>query len=415
MGPTLSKASTIFGKELTFVDNTPELFEKLQAAGKSEDWLFEIGTHVSKYADQLVKALTDFCKDEDNKEQLQAELSSGKVGVLIVPSTKNDVYWNIEDGTLWMETKEGWFGGYMDSYSAECLTQKLGKNDAMALNTRKSLKAAQREIDQAMRDASAIFGKELVWVDNFQELYDRLKKANKSDDWLWKLGEPLQAYPKRAAKTFAEFCKDVDNKEQLEAELSSGKIGVRIVDNSKNDAYWCIEDGVLWMETKEGWFGGYMDSYNNECLATKLGKSDSMPLNTRKSLKSVQPKIDALLKTVSTSFGKELQWIDNYQELYDKLKKANKSEDWLWKLGEPLLNYPTQLAKAMAQFCKDADNKEALEEVLTTGKIGVRIVDNSKNDAYWFIEEGTLWMETKEGWFGGYIDSYSPDLLEKKL
>jgi len=295
------------------------------------------------------------------------------------------------------------------------LTQKLGKNDAMALNTRKSLKAAQREIDQAMRDASAIFGKELVWVDNFQELYDRLKKANKSDDWLWKLGEPLQSYPKRAAKTFAEFCKDVDNKEQLEAELSSGKIGVRIVDNNKNDAYWCIEDGVLWMETKEGWFGGYMDSYNNECLATKLGKSDSMPLNTRKSLKSVQPKIDALLKTVSTSFGKELQWIDNYQELYDKLKKANKSEDWLWKLGEPLLNYPTQLAKAMAQFCKDADNKEALEEVLTTGKIGVRIVDNSKNDAYWFIEEGTLWMETKEGWFGGYIDSYSPDLLEKKL
>jgi len=84
-------------------------------------------------------------------------------------------------------------------------------------------------------------------------------------------------------------------------------------------------------------------------------------------------------------------------------------------LGEPLLNYPTQLSKAMAQFCKDADNKEALEEVLTTGKIGVRIVDNSKNDVYWFIEEGTLWMETKEGWFGGYMDSYSSDLLEKKL
>jgi len=415
MGPTLAKASTIFGKDLTFVDNTPELFEKLQASGKSEDWLFEIGTHVSKYADQLVKALTEFCKDEDNKEQLQAELSSGKVGVLIVASSKNDEYWNIEDGTLWMETKEGWFGGYMDSYNAQCLTQKLGKSDAMPLNTRKSLKAAQHAIDQSMRDASAIFGKELVWIDNFQELYDLLKKANKSDDWLWKIGEPLQNYPQRAATTLAEFCKDLDNKEQLEAELSSGKIGVRIVASSKNDEYWCIEDGVLWMETKEGWFGGYMDSYNNACLATKLGKSDSMPLNTRKSLKSVQPKIDALLKTVSTAFGKELQWVDNYQELYDLLKKANKSDDWLWKMGEPLLNYPTQLSKAMAQFCKDADNKEALEEVLTTGKIGVRIVDHSKNDLYWCIEEGTLWMETKEGWFGGYMDSYSSDLLEKKL
>jgi len=415
MGPIISKASVLFGKELTFIDNTPELFEKLQASGKSEDWLFELGTHVSKYADQLVKALTEFCKDEDNKEQLQAELSSGKVGVHIVPNTQNDVYWNIEDGTLWFETKEGWFGSYMDAYSAECLTQKLGKNDAMALNTRKSLKASQPEIDKAMREASTVFGKELVWIDNFQELYDRLKKANKSDDWLWKLGEPIKNYPKKAALTLSEFCKDLDNKEQLEAELSSGKIGVRIVDNSKNDVYWSIEDGVLWMETKEGWFGSYMDAYSNEALATKLGKSDSMPLNTRKSLKSVQPKIDTLLKDVSTSFGKELQWIDNYQELYDRLKKSGKSDDWLWKLGEPLLNYPSQLAKAFSQFCKDADNKEALEEVLTTGKVGVRIVDNSKQDVYWFIEDGTLWMETKEGWFGSYIDAYNSDALEKKL
>jgi len=359
--------------------------------------------------------LGEFCKDEDNKEQLHAELPSGKVGVQIVPSNKNDVSWNIEDGTLWFETKESWFASYMDAYSAECLTQKLGKNDAMALNTRKSLKAIQREIDQAMREASSAFGKELVWVDNFQELYDVLKKASKSDDWLWKLGEPILNYPKKAAKTLAEFCKDLDNKEQLEAELSSGKIGVRIVASSKNDVYWNLEDGVLWMETKESWFGSYMDAYSSECLGTKLGKSDSMPLNTRKSLKAIQPKIDALLQEASKAFGKELQWIDNYQELYDILKKSGKSEDWLWKLGEPVLNYPTQLSKALSQFCKDADNREALEEVLTTGKVGVRIVDSSKQDVYWFIEEGTLWMETKESWFGSYLDAYNSDLLEKKL
>jgi len=356
-----------------------------------------------------------FCKDEDNKEQLQAELSTGKVGVRIVPSTKNDDYWCIEDGHLWMETKEGWFGGYMDYYSADNLTQKLGKSDSMPLNTRKSLKAAQANIDQAVRAASTAFGKELVWIDNYQDLFDKLKKSGKSDDWLWKLGEPLTSYPQRAAKTLAEFCKDVDNKEQLEAELSTGKIGVRIVENSKNDDYWCIEDGTLWMETKENWFGGYMDYYSNDNLTQKLGKSDSMPLNTRKSLKAAQPKIDDLIKTASTAFGKELQWIDNYQELYDKLKKSGKSDDWLWKLGEPLTGYPTQLVKAFAEFCKDADNKEALEEVLTTGKVGVRIVENSKNDDYWCIADGTLWMETKENWFGGYMDYYNSGLLEKKL
>jgi len=412
---TVKKASAIFGKDLTFIDNTPELFEKLQAAGKSEDWLFELGTHVSKYADQLLKTMAEFSKSEENKEQLQAELTSGKVGVLIVPSNKSDVYWGIEDGTLWMETKEGWFGSYMDYYNTENLASKLGKNDSMPLNTRKSLKSVAAKIDEAVRDASKAFGKELVWVDNYQELFDKLKKSGKSDDWLWNLGVPLLTYPQKAAKTLAEFCKDSDNREQLEGELSSGKFGVRLVESSKSDVYWAIEDGVLWMETKEGWFGSYIDYYNAENLGTKLGKSDSMPLLTRKSLKNASTKINDLLSAVSTSFGKELQWIDNNQELYDKLKKSGKSEDWLWKFGDVLVVYPTQLAKAFAIFCKDADNKEALEEVITTGKVGVRIVDSSKSDVYWAIEEGVLWMETKEGWFGSYMDYYNAESLEKKL
>jgi len=337
------------------------------------------------------------------------------VGVLIVPSNKSDVYWGIEDGTLWMETKEGWFGSYMDYYNTENLASKLGKNDSMPLNTRKSLKSVAAKIDEAVRDASKAFGKELVWVDNYQELFDKLKKSGKSDDWLWNLGVPLLTYPQKAAKTLAEFCKDSDNREQLEGELSSGKFGVRLVESSKSDVYWAIEDGVLWMETKEGWFGSYIDYYNAENLGTKLGKSDSMPLLTRKSLKNASTKINDLLSAVSTSFGKELQWIDNNQELYDKLKKSGKSEDWLWKFGDVLVVYPTQLAKAFAIFCKDADNKEALEEVITTGKVGVRIVDSSKSDVYWAIEEGVLWMETKEGWFSSYIDNYNSERLEKKL
>jgi RNA recognition motif-containing protein len=415
MAPTVQKASACFGKELTWVDNTPELFEKLQAYKKSEEWLFELGTHVSKFADQLLKAFTEFCKNEDNKEQLQAELTSGKVGVRIVDSSKPDEYWFLEDGTLWMETKEGWFGSYMDNYNAVNLEQKLGKSDSLPLNTRKNLKESQTKIDQAVKNASTAFGKDLLWIDNFQELYDKLKKYGKSEDWLWKLGEPLVTYSQRAAKTLAEFCKDADNKEQLEAELTSGKIGVRIVDSSKQDEYWFLEDGTLWMETKEGWFGSYMDNYNADNLATKLGKNDSMPLNTRKNLKQNIPKIDQAAKDASTAFGKELTWIDNFQELYDKLKKYGKSEDWLWKLGEPIVTYSQRAAKTLAEFCKDADNKEQLEAELTSGKIGVRIVDNSKQDEYWFIEDGTLWMETKEGWFGSYMDNYHAANLATKL
>jgi len=242
---------------------------KLQASGRNEDWLFQIGDHYSKYAVQLVKAFETFNKNEDNKEQLQAELTSGKVGVRIVDSSKNDEYWSIEEGVLWMETKEGWFGSYMDNYNAELLEKKLGKSDTMPLLTRKSLKEVQSKIDAAMKQASTAYGKELIFIDNFQEIYDKLSKT-KNEDWLHHLGERILSYPNQLSKAFADFCKDTDNKEALEEVLTTGKVGVRIVDNSAHDKYWAIEDGVLWMETKEGWFSSYMDNYNADSLERKL-------------------------------------------------------------------------------------------------------------------------------------------------
>jgi len=411
-GP-VKKASEAFGKELTFVDNTSELFEQLQASGKGEDWLFNLGGVLVPYADQFAKAITAFCANADNKEQLEAELTTGKFGVRLAAADKEDVYWCLEEGTLWMETKAGWFGSYMDYYDADRLAKKLGKGDSMPLNTRKSLKQAQPVIDKHVQQASKAFGKELTWVDNYQELFDKLKANGKGDDYLWSLGEPLEKYAEQIAKGLTEFCKNNDNKEQLEAELTTGKVGVRLVDG--DDEYWRLENGTLWMETKPGWFGSYLDYYDAPRLTTKLGKSDSMPLNTRKSLKEAQGKIAKSVQEASKAFGKELTWVDNYQELFDKLKANGKGDDYLWKLGEPLEKYAEQLAKAFANFCKDADNKEALEEVITSGKVGVRLVDASKQDEYWGIEDGTLWMESKEGWFGSYLDYYDSERLEKKL
>jgi len=140
-----------------------------------------------------------------------------------------------------------------------------------------------------------------------------------------------------------------------------------------------------------------------------------MPLNTRKSLKAAQDKIDKNMKDSSMLFGKELTWIDNYQELFDRLKKSGRGDDWLWKLGDQIAPYTLQLSKVFSTFCKDTDNKEALEEVLTTGKIGVRIIDDKAQDQYWCIADGILWMETKAGWFGSWLDNFSSDKLEKKL
>jgi len=262
-------ASEAFGKELTFIDNTSELFEKLQAQGKSEDWLFDLGKHITPYVEQFAKMMVAFCKNPDNKEQLEAELTTGKFGVRIVDGSTSEEYWALDEGTLWMETKPGWFSNYIDYYDAARLERKLGKSDAMPLNTRKSLKEAHVIIEKAVQEASKLFGKELTWVDNFQELYDKLK-VNKSPDYLWKLGEPLILYPKQLVKTFTVFCKDPDNKEALEEVLTSGKVGVRIVSSDKSDVYWSIEDGTLWMDAKEGWFGNYIEYYDSDRLEKKL-------------------------------------------------------------------------------------------------------------------------------------------------
>jgi len=285
------------------------------------------------------------------------------------------------------------------------------------LKTRKSIKAALEGAIADTKKASEAFGKELTFIDNTAELFEKLQAANKGEDFLFELGSKLKPYVAQFAKVMIEFCKNSDNKEQLEAELTTGKFGVRLQAAEKStDDYWCLEDGVLWMETKEHWFGFYIDNYDVDRLCQRLGRGDSMHLNTRKNLKAAQPKIDDAMKAASKSFGKELTWIDNYQTLYDKLKASGKPEDALWKIGDQIALYPQQLAKVFATFCTDADNKEALEEVLTSGKAGVRFQDPTKsNDEYWCIEDGTIWMETKEHWWGFYLDSYDADKIEKKL
>jgi len=262
-------ASKAFGKELTFEDNTTELFEKLQSAGKSEDWLFNLGNTLATYFEQFSKSMTDFCKNAANKEQLEAELTTGKFGVMITDTDTNE-YWRIENGTLWMLTTTGYFGSYLNYFDVDRLTKILGKSDAMPLNTRKNLSEAQKQIQKNIETASKVFGKELSWVDNNQELYDALKSAGKSEDYLYTFGNSLVEYSKQLATTFTSFCKDPDNKEALEEVLTAGKVGVKICDNNKNEEYWVIEDGILWMETKPGYFGSYLNYFDQERLERKL-------------------------------------------------------------------------------------------------------------------------------------------------
>jgi len=264
------KASSAFGKELTFVDNTAELFEKLQAAGKSEDYLFQMGDTVATYLEQFSKTMQEFCKNASNKEQLEAELTTGKFGLKITDTDTNE-YWRLEEGTLWMLTSTGYFGSYLSYFDIDRLCKILGKTDALPLNTRKNLADNQKKIQENIEKASKLFGKELSWVDNYQELYDKLKAAQKSEEYLWTFGDQITAYSAQLVAAFTVFCKDADNKEALEEVLTAGKVGVRIVDaNKSTDDYWVIEDGILWMETKPGYYGSYISYFDSDRLEKKL-------------------------------------------------------------------------------------------------------------------------------------------------
>jgi len=271
-------------------------------------------------------------------------------------------------------------------------------------------------INTAMTAASKSFGKQLTWINNDQEIYDKMKAANKSEDYLWALGDPLKAYAVQFNTAMTEFCKNEDNKQQLETELSTGKIGLKFApEDQTNDKYWVLEEGCLYMETKVGYFGSWLSYFDSERLCGILGSADPMPLNTRKNLKLANVQMTKDLAAVSKLFGKELSWVDNHQDLFDKLKAAGKANDYLWTMGNVLKQYTAQLLIAFTAFCKDKDNKEALEEVLTAGKVGVRIPAEGGDDKYWVIEDGTLWMESKIGYFGSWLSYFDADRLEKKL
>jgi len=283
----------------------------------------------------------------------------------------------------------------------------------LPLKTRKSIKTAIEKAEASMKKASAAFGKELSLVDNTSELYEKLVAASWSESQLFEIGDSFGPYFEQFAKTMTEFCKNPDNKEQLEVELTTGKVGVRLVEN--NEKWWVLDEGVLWMEASSYQFGtSYLTNYDVARLANILGKADSMPLNTRKSIKDAQAKIDKAIAAASKSFGKELSWVDNYQELYDKLKKESWQDSNLFELGNYVVYYPEQLAKTFEKFCKDTDNREALEEVLTSGKVGVRLVET--NEKWWSLVDGCLWMDAVAYQFGSsYISNYDAEKLERIL
>jgi hypothetical protein len=405
---TMSKINKFYGQDLTWIDNTQEIYETLKGAGRSENDLYKLGDVIITYVNQFNTELTKFCKDADNKEQLQNELTSGQVGLRI---STDDKYFELEEGTLWLQTKQNIWGSWLTEFNTDKLEKILGLTDQVPLITKKNLKKANATITGVITKLSKVYGSDLIWVDNNQEIYEGLKSSGKSDNDLYKLGDVIVAYVNQFNTEFTKFLKDPDNKEQIQIELSSGQVGVRLTD--KNDEYFALVDGALWLETKSNIWGSWLTEFNSDRIEKILGRGDPQPLITRKNVKKTRIAIDNTMNKVKAVFGAELSWAENTQELYETLKTAGKSENDLYKLGDQIVLYVNQFNTEIAKFCKDKDNKEALQEVLSAGQVGIRIV--SSGPKKWIIEDGALWMETTTNVWGSWITEFNAPELEKIL
>jgi len=117
---------------------------------------------------------------------------------------------------------------------------------------------------------------------------------------------------------------------------------------------------------------------------------------------------------ISSVFGQELTWANNSQEIYEARITYGQPIENLYILGDHILSYVKQAEKEFIAFCKSADNKEALQEVLTGSTVGVRITDTPSAKS-WIIEDGNLWMETRNNYWNNYLTEFTAAKLESIL
>jgi len=120
----MTKISKVYGQDLTWADNSQELYEARVAYGASLSDNYTIGDGILLYVTQFETQITAFCKDADNLEALKEELAGGQVGVRIKDDA-SDKGWAIEDGNLWMETKNNYWKSYLSEFSASKLESIL--------------------------------------------------------------------------------------------------------------------------------------------------------------------------------------------------------------------------------------------------------------------------------------------------
>jgi len=446
------------GKKVLWIyNNIYDIYDDLKTQKKqSRSDLDSIGNKFEAYATQFKEILPKFLENEDNKEALFEELPGATwyLGVKVFPSAPATEFL-IENGCMWMQTEQGYFGSWVSSFTGAALekiltgdfhggevpTEYTGPQGPlngiwspqekvviaetpkepvkMNLTQKKDVKAGDAIIAEALEQISKLMGEAFTWEQGIEDVFRGLTAGGKTDQ-LDKAGTTTASYAKQFVTLFTEFAKDADNKAQLKKEVPENKISFRIQEKKEDGPEvpeLTIENGVLYMVSTAGYFGSWLSSKNSEALCKILGTKDPLPLNVRKNVRDSLVKVNKSMEAIAKAIGKPARWQVDVQNVYDRQISEVKArpEDLFTKIGNGLVGYAEQLKTIITKFCENADNKEALNDEFSGSEFvcGVRIVDSGKESVYFAKEDGTLWMNASSSYFGSWISSYTGAELEK--
>jgi hypothetical protein len=262
----VEKVKKLYGADITWEDPCEEIYAALTSYGKTAENLYVLGDNIKAYTDQFVKEITIFLKDADNKEQLTGEWTTG---ILSLRVCDDAVPFKLDGGKLVMETKPNYWNSYLSEFTALALEKILGLEDPMPLICKKNVKKNNKLIEAKMTKLGKVYGQDLTWADNSQEIYDARKSYGASDSDNYTLGDAILLYVTQLEKELTLFCKDKDNLEALKEEVAAAQVGVRIKDDA-TDKSWAIDGGNLWMETKNNYWKSYLSEFSAKKLEAIL-------------------------------------------------------------------------------------------------------------------------------------------------
>jgi len=280
------------------------------------------------------------------------------------------------------------------------------------LKDRKAIKEAVPLAEDFVKKASDALGVSLQCVNNTEELYVGLGASSPQ------LAENFPKYFERLFEVAKEFAADEVGlgpfKERLNA--VNGKIQISLVGSNEPDRYWNLKADALHVEVKQGYWGSWLSYYNKEYMEKNLSanfQGVNLSIATLKNIQTALPKVHAHLQRASAAYGAEITWEE--EKLHEIFTWLEKNKVDTKNFGDIVEKYSEQFANTFSKFVENSDNKEAIQEVFTTNKVGIHMAGSSDGDLYFLWKDGVLLLQVKSGYWGSWLSYYNEQYLEKTL